>query len=104
MPPYSEPQRPIASSAVAIDCTTPVKLFAARNPRCAGWSFVNNTGYSVWVLEVISGEAAPSAANMTAAGLEAFDGDPVDGESRTADVYALLGTAATASIYRREVA
>lgn len=99
MPPYNEPVSTLAG--VSVDGTTPAKLFSSRARSNSGWTCSNNTGYGVYFLEVKSGEV-PTAAQMLAAGFPIASGDGVEGDSVTGDVYALVSTAASVTLYPQE--
>gem|GEM_PF-3167426 len=95
---YNQPSSTLAS--VAIDGTTPVKLFAFREGE-GGWGCANNTGQTVYFLECRPGETV-SAATVRAAGRKVADGDGAEGGSRRGDVYALLASAGNAILYPQQ--
>ncbi len=100
----SAPLGPIDSLAsVAIDGTTPASLFTSRTDVSTGWRCANNTGQAVWFLEVKSGDT-PSAADVKAAGVRVLPGGYVEGNLRTADIYAILDAGTSGDLYPQEVA
>ena len=94
--------RKMVTAGVAVNATTPVKLFTTNSFRI-GWAVWVPAGVTLYVRELPADSTAPTAGQMNAGQLEPISG-PLQYESgarHTSDIYAL--TAAPVTLYPEEI-